>query len=49
MKSIRVLNIDDDEDDSYLIRSVLTDANYDVEWRRVDTEDALRHALSADT
>lgn len=45
MNSIRVLNIDDDEDDSYLIKSALTDANYDVEWVRVDTEDAIRSAL----
>lgn len=46
MKKLRLLNIEDSDNDSLLLRRHLTRAGYDLEFHRVDTERALQSALN---
>lgn len=48
-KKLRLLNIEDSEDDSLLLRHHLTRAGYELEWQRIDTPEALNRALSETT
>lgn len=43
--SLRVLLVEDSEDDTFLIVRQLERADYAVQWERVDTERALRASL----
>lgn len=45
MASLRALIVEDVEDDALLLVDYLQSSGFDLEWRRVDTEDALREAL----
>ena len=45
MKQLRLLNIEDSEDDSLLLRRHLTRAGYELIFERVDTREALENAL----
>lgn len=45
MRSLRLLHIEDSEDDSLLLRRHLTRAGYDLQWECVDTLPALEQAL----
>ena len=45
MTSLRLLQVEDTEDDAALVRLALVRAGYDVVARRVDTAGALRHEL----
>jgi CheY-like chemotaxis protein len=45
MKPLRLLQVEDTEDDAALVHLALTRAGYDVLARRVDTADALRREL----
>ncbi|MFB3916607.1 MAG: sensor histidine kinase [Terriglobales bacterium] len=48
-KKLRLLNIEDSEDDSLLLRRHLTSAGYDLVFERVDTQEQLRAALETDS
>ena len=45
MTPLRLLQVEDTEDDAALVHLALTRAGYDVLARRVDTADALRREL----
>jgi PAS domain S-box-containing protein len=45
-RPLRVLVIEDYEEDALLLRRHLTRAGYDVDFRRIETADALRDALA---
>lgn len=49
MKKLRLLNIEDSEDDSLLLRHHLTRAGYELTWERIDTVEALSSALDRKT
>src|SRR5512141_1272683 len=46
-KKLRVLNIEDSDDDSLLLRHHLGRSGYEVTWKRVDTPEAFGAALSS--
>lgn len=48
-ESIRVLIVDDSEDDALLLAEELREAGYDLTYLRVDTPEAMRAALQRDT
>jgi signal transduction histidine kinase len=47
-RPLRVLMIEDNEDDARLVTQELKRSGYDVSWDRVDTAEALRAAMSRD-
>jgi signal transduction histidine kinase len=49
MKQLRLLNIEDSEDDSLLLRRHLTRAGYELIFERVDTPEAMKTALDRAT
>ena len=49
IESIRVLIVDDSEDDTLLLVDELRDAGYDLTYLRVDTPEAMRAALQEQT
>lgn len=48
MKPLRVLVVEDREDDALLLVDELEQAGYDLHWKRVETADEMREALLAD-
>ncbi len=44
-KTLRVLNVEDSEDDAFLLRCALEKGGYELEFERVETADAMRSAL----
>lgn len=49
MKQLRLLNIEDSEDDSLLLRRHLTRSGYELTFERVDTPEAMENALDRTT
>ena len=45
-ESLRLLHIEDDEDDAELVRRVLEKDGFSLSWERVDSENQLRQALT---
>ncbi len=45
---LKVLMVEDSEDDSELLVHELRRGGFDISWTRVETEDALRAALEDD-
>src|SRR5262245_1893639 len=46
MKKLRVLNVEDSEDDSFLLLRHLKSNGYEVQWERVDSVEDLKAALT---
>jgi two-component system cell cycle sensor histidine kinase/response regulator CckA len=46
MKKLRVLNIEDSEDDSLLLLHHLKRSDYEVKWERVDSVEGIKEALA---
>lgn len=44
-KKLRVLHVEDSEDDAFLLRCALEKGDYDLDYLRVETADAMRSAL----
>ncbi len=47
--TVRLLVVEDNEDEAFLLIHELKRAGYDVIWKRVDNEQAMRRALETDT
>jgi len=45
VKALRVLSIEDSEDDAMLVKRALEKGGYELEWERVETADSMRAAL----
>jgi len=45
-RSLRVLIVEDSEDDAFLVARRLKDAGYDLTWKRIDTAEAMTTALA---
>jgi len=48
-KPLKVLMIEDSDDDAHLIAGELRHGGFDVDYRRVDTSSVLENALTEDT
>ena len=46
---LRVLIVDDSDDDTNLVLRKLRSGGYQPEWERVDTHDAMKNALEKKT
>jgi DNA-binding response OmpR family regulator len=46
---LRLLMVEDDENDAELVRIELEKGGFDLDWNRVDTEPALADALARAT
>lgn len=46
MKQLRILNVEDSEDDSLLLMRHLKKSGYEVYWERVDSGEAMKSALA---
>jgi len=47
VKALRVLSIEDSEDDALLVKRALEKGGYALEFERIETADAMRSALEA--
>lgn len=48
-KLLRVLNVEDSEDDALLIKRIIECEDYNLKWKRVDSASAMKEALKRQT